>query len=125
MPPGRAAPGTPEAEEELMDAAVSQEVSGEVKRNNYLLATALLIFCGSVMYYSMNAVGQAGATEDDPLSALKQEAAVAAAARDKESRQSDEAVSMLQQFEKGAFDPDKLDEDEEDVKPKKPWWKFW
>ena len=124
--PSRAAPGTPEAEQEFMSASVSQEVSGEVMRNNFLLAAALVTFCGGIMYYSMHAVGQSGASEDDPLAALKEEAAEAAAARDKESRQSDEATAMLKQFEKGAFDPDQLDEDEEeDVKPKKPWWKIW
>ena len=122
---GRAAPGTPEAEQEFMSASVSQEVSGEVFRNNVLLATALVAFCGGVMYYSMHAVGQSGSTSDDPLAVLKQEAADAQAARDKESRQSDEATAMLKQFEQGAFDPDQLEEDEEDIKPKKPWWKFW
>lgn len=123
--PGRAAPGSPEAEQEIMSASVSQEVSGEVFRNNVLLATGLVAFCSGVMWYSMHAVGQAGASEDDPLAALKEEASEAQAARDKESRQSNEATDMLRQFERGAFDPDRVEEDEEDQKPKKPWWKVW
>ena len=126
--PGRAAPGTPEAAQEIMGAAVSQEVSGEVMRNNFVLAACLVTFCGGVMYYSMHAVGQSGKTADgDPLAVLRQEAAEAAAAREKESRQSDEATAMLQQFQKGQFDPDKIEEeeDDDDLKPKKPWWKLW
>ena len=123
--PTPVAPGSPEAEQEFMSAPVSQEVSGEVFRNNMLLAAACVTFCTGVMWYSMHAVGQSGASADDPLAALKEEAAVAQAARDKESLQSNEASAMLKQFESGAFDPDQLDDEEEDVKPKKPWWKFW
>lgn len=124
--PGRAAPGTPEAEREMAANDVPQQVSGEVFRNNMLLAAALVTFAGGVMWYSMHAVGQSGTSPDDPLAALKQEASEAQAARDKESRQSDQATAMLQQFSRGAFDPDQLDEeDEEDAKPKRPWWKFW
>ena len=104
---------------------MSQEVSGEVFRNNMLLAAGLVTFCGGVMWYSMHAVGQSGSSADDPLAALKEEASEAQAARDKESRQSDEATAMLKQFESGAFDPDQVEEDDEDTKPKKPWWKFW
>ena len=123
--PGRAAPGSPEAEQEFMNAPVSQEVSGEVFRNNVLLATSLVAFCGGVMWYSMHAVGQSGSSEDDPLAALKEEASEAQAARDNESRQSNEATDMLKQFESGAFDPDRVEEEEEVAKPKKPWWKVW
>eukprot|EP00977_Amphora_coffeiformis_P013201 scaffold3405_cov167-Amphora_coffeaeformis.AAC.8 len=123
--PARAAPGSPEAEQEIMSASVSQEVTGEVVRNNVLLASALVAFCAGVMWYSMHAVGQSGSSEDDPLAALKEEASAAQAARDNESRQSNEATDMLKQFESGAFDPDRLEEEEEAAKPKKPWWKIW
>lgn len=124
--PGRATPGSPEAEKEMSASSVSQEVSGEVFRNNMLLGAACLAFAGGVMWYSMHAVGQSGSSADDPLAALKEEASEAQAARDKESRQSDEASSMLKQFQRGGFDPDQVEEDDEDIKTdKKPWWKFW
>ena len=125
--PSPVAPGSPEAETEFMNSAViSQQVSGETVRNNLALASALVCFCGGVMYYSMHAVGQSSGGDQDPLAALQVEASEAQAARDKESRQSDEASAMLKQFEQGAFDPDAVvDEEEEDVKPKKPWWKVW
>ena len=123
--PGRAAPGSPEAEHEFMSESVSQEMSGEMFRNNILLATALASCFSVIMWYSMHAVGQSGSSVDDPLAALKEEASEAQAARDKESRQSNEATDMLKQFESGAFDPDRLDEEEEVSKPEKPWWKVW
>ena len=121
---GRPAPGSPEAEQEFMSASVSQEVSGEMFRNNILLATACVATCAGIMWYSMHAVGQSGSSQDDPLAVFKEEASEAQAARDNESRQSNEATDMLKQFESGAFDPDRL-EDEEEVKPKKSWWKVW
>jgi hypothetical protein len=102
------------------------ELSTEVHRNNFLLATGCVAFCGAIMWYSMYAVGQSGGQADDPLAALKEEASAAQAIKDKESRNTDEATAMLKQFERGAFDPDQVDDDEESQpSKKKPWWKVW
>jgi hypothetical protein len=126
---GEAPPGSPEAELEIMNSSITKEVTGEVKRNNVVLAMALVGFCAGVMWYSMHAVGQSAGGEDDPLLALKEEAAEAQAARDKESRTQEEATAMLKEFQKGSYDPDAEDyEDEENLEKstkKKPWWKVW
>jgi hypothetical protein len=97
---------------------------------NAALATALVCFCVGVATYSMNTVGQAGSGgPDDPLAALKQEAAVAQLKQQQESQQTDSTVDMLQKFQAGDYDPDiqeQLDlERSMDAKKKKAWWNFW
>jgi hypothetical protein len=82
----------------------------------------------------MHAVGQAGdsnSAEDDPLAALKQEAAQAQQVKDTQRRQEEETANMIQQFQSGELDPDQIDDAELDEyeksleKNRKPWWKFW
>lgn len=146
------------AESSLSSVSSMDELPWSVKRNNFLLASALFTFCVSVAWYSMNAVGQADNRStsnnindnssdtahdtDDPLAALRVEAQAAQDARGKQLEEAKEASAMLQQFDKGAFDPDRIDEEEEELlaeeeaaeeeKKKKngksSWWrwlKFW
>lgn len=100
-------------------------VTPETKMKNIALATTLSAFCVGVALYSMNAVGQAGSGSDDPLAALRQEAAAAQEKHDRENRKTDDATEMLKQFRAGDYDPDKYDELDETEKPKRPWWKLW
>lgn len=113
---------------------VTMIVSNETKIKNGVLATALLTFCGGVMYYSMNAVGQAGSGgDDDPLASLREEAREAQEKHDRDDQSADTVNSMLKSFQAGDYDPDKIEEDEEEIEveevgkgqPKRPWWKFW
>jgi hypothetical protein len=100
----------------------------ETQVKNGALAVSLLAFCVGVAWYSMNAVGQAGGDKDDPLAALKEEAAVAQVKQDREAQTSDEATSMLESFQSGEFDPDKYEEleaEQEAANRKSPWYKFW
>lgn len=100
-------------------------VPPETHMKNAALATALVGFAFGVAYYSMNAVGQAGSNEEtDPLALLKKEAALAQDEHSKEEKQAGDANEMLKQFQAGDFDPDKL-EDLDDDAPKRSWWKFW
>jgi len=77
----------------------------------------------------MNAVGQAGSTgSDDPLAALREEAASAQDKQSQEAKSTDEAADMLKKFQAGEFDPDKYEEleaEESGAKKNRPWWKFW
>ena len=77
----------------------------------------------------MNAVGQAGtAGSDDPLAALRQEAAAAQEEHAREEKSSGDATEMLKQFQAGDFDPDKyedLEEEEQATGKPRSWWKFW
>lgn len=100
-------------------------LNNTIRMKNVALATALLGFCFGIMWYSMHAVGQAG-EKDDPLSALKKEAAAAQKKHDQEQATTANAADMLQKFQKGEFDPDHVPEEDEDEAPsKKPWWKVW
>lgn len=117
-------PPPPPAEE----AVETIEISTETHLKNGVMAAALFSFCIGVAWYSMNAVGQAGdAGSDDPLASLRQEAAAAKDKQDREQKSTDEAADMMKKFQAGDFDPDKLEEleEEENSKPKKPWWKVW
>ena len=109
------------------DAPIEEitEVSDAVVSKNFALAFLLLAFCGGVGFYSMNAVGQAGTGEDDPLAALRQEAAAAQEKQDRENM--NDAEEIIKQFQAGDFDPDKYEELEEELENSKqrPWWKFW
>ena len=113
-------PGTQPVEETI-------EISRETHVKNGAMAVTLFSFCVGVAWYSMNAVGQAGdAGSDDPLAALRQEAAEAKEKHDREEKSTNEAADMMKKFQAGDFDPDKLDELEEEAnKPKRPWWKIW
>ena len=121
------------AEEEAAYAFIhNQPLEGEVialvptetKVKNAALATTLVAFCFGIALYSMNAVGQAGTDPDDPLSALRKEAAVAQEQQDRDDKAAGEAADMLQKFQKGEFDPDRYEELEENPS-KRPWYKFW
>jgi len=102
-------------------------ISPEIRTKNVALGTFLVAFCFGVAWYSRNAVGQAGGDADDPLAALKEEAAAAQEKHDRENQSTDKATEMLKQFQSGEYDPDKYDElEEEEEKPtKRPWWKLW
>jgi hypothetical protein len=104
------------------------EVLPMTRGKNAVMAVSLLGFCFGVTWYSMNAVGQAGAAgSDDPLSGLRQEAASAQEKQERQEKSTDEAAVMLKKFQKGDFDPDKYEEleAEENSKSKRPWWKVW
>lgn len=112
-------------------------VSSSTRAKNAALALGLASFCGGVMWYSMNAVGQAGSGGgDDPLAQLKEEAQEARERHDREMQQSDDATAMLKQFQAGEYDPDKSEEEQllamekeeaaaKQQSKKRPWWKFW
>jgi hypothetical protein len=128
VPPaaGKMAPPTSDINDE--PALIVMDQRTHLK--NAALATALVCFCVGVATYSMNTVGQAGSGgPDDPLAALKQEAAVAQMKQQQESQQTDSTVDMLQKFQAGDYDPDiqeQLDlERTMDAKKKKAWWNFW
>jgi hypothetical protein len=106
------------------EAVEDASISPEIHMKNGALALFLVSSCAGIMYYSMNAVGQAGANSEDPLALLKEEAAEAQEKHDNEEKSTGEATEMLKQFSAGDFDPDKYD-DLEDEKPKRPWWKVW
>jgi hypothetical protein len=97
-----------------------------IRMKNFALATVLMGCCIGIMWYSMQAVGQAG-EKDDPLKALKMEAAEAQKKHDQEQATTASAADMLEKFQKGEYDPDHVPEEEaDDVAPsKKPWWKVW
>jgi hypothetical protein len=98
-----------------------------IRMKNVALATVLMAGCLGIMWYSMHAVGQAG-EKDDPLSALKMEAAEAQKKHDHEQATTANAADMLEKFQKGEYDPDHVSEEEEEDGPalsKKPWWKVW
>lgn len=112
--------------DEVGDADFSHiVVDSQTKLKNIAMAGGLFAFCFGVAWYSMNSVGQAGSSADDPLAALRLEAAEAQAVRDQEASSTDSATQMLQQFQKGEYDPDRYDEEEEQPKRKRPWYKFW
>ena len=100
-------------------------LSSTIKMKNNILALALFSFCVGVFWYSMHAVGQAGDNSDDPLSALKQEAALAQAKHDQEQITTQNTADMLSKFQKGEYDPDHIPDDDDDDQNKKPWYKFW
>lgn len=107
-------------------------MSNGIRMKNAGMALTLLGFCFGVAIYSMNAVGQAGSGgQDDPLAALKQEAAAAQEKLQRESQQTESTADMLQKFQAGDYDPDVLEQNEleqaqeEAAKKKKAWWKFW
>ena len=97
-----------------------EEVTSETRLKNLALAVLLLTFCGSVTFYSMTAVGQAGSLEEE-----------AAAAQTKQARQEksqEESNQLLEQFQRGELDPDRVEEEdelEEEAPKKRPWWKIW
>jgi hypothetical protein len=106
------------------------------KVSNIVLASALFSFCGGVMWYSAYAVGRSGnssgsdsSSSEDPLAVLKQEASVARVKHEKDQQTTQDATSMLQQFQSGEFDPDKYEDEAELDRSKKangkPWYKFW
>lgn len=99
-------------------------LNNTIRMKNAALATVLMGCCLGIMWYSMHAVGQAG-EKDDPLSALKMEAAEAQKKHDQEQATTANAADMLEKFQKGEYDPDHVPEDEEDepAPSKKPWWK--
>ncbi len=110
------------AEEEVEQAVL---VPPATHAKNAVMALSLLTFCCAVAWYSMNAVGQA-ASGDDPLAALREEAAAAQERHEKEEKSTAESAEMLKKFQAGDFDPDKYEEDEAgEQKPKRSWWKFW
>jgi hypothetical protein len=108
-----------------------------IRMKNAAMATVLMGFCFGIAYYSMHAVGQAGSstsstdTTSDPLAVLKAEAAIAQEKYDREQQATATTADMLQQFQKGEYDPDHVSDEELDNlleltdKKKKPWWKFW
>jgi hypothetical protein len=107
-------------------------LTNAIRMKNAALGTVLFGCCLGIMWYSMHAVGQAGATtssgEEDPLAVLKMEAAAAQSKYDKEQQQTANTAEMLQKFQKGEYDPDHVpDEDIEadSSRIKKPWWKIW
>jgi hypothetical protein len=108
-------------------------VDTSTKIKNAVMALSLLGFCAGVVVYSMNSVGQAGTsseTGDDPLAVLKEEAAAAQRQHDKNEAEEKKSAAMIQQFQAGEYDPDKLPDDEDDdlatpAPKKKSWWKFW
>mgnify|MGYP003416875347 CR=1 FL=1 len=106
-------------------------LDNSVHIKNFALATALVGFAVGVMVYSMNRVGQAGDTSDDPLAALKEEASHAAQKQAQEQSGMEETADMLRKFQAGGYDPDlqeqeALEEAQEAAeKRKKAWWKFW
>lgn len=106
-------------------------IDNTIRMKNAALALFLLASCAGIMLYSMNAVGQAGAStkEGDPLAALKAEAAVAQEKYDKEQQDTANTADMLEKFQKGEYDPDHVSDEELDdlidPKRKRPWWKVW
>lgn len=106
-------------------------IDSVIQIKNVVLASLLVAFCVGVATYSMNAVGQAGSGgSDDPLAALKQEAAAAQVKSEQAALQTESTVDMLQQFQAGAYDPDRIDDDDENEsieknEKKRAWWKFW
>jgi hypothetical protein len=106
--------------------AAEETIEISTEKNGAMAAT-LFSFCVGVAWYSMNAVGQAGtAGSDDPLAALRQEAAAAQDKQDRQEKSTDEAAAMLKKFQAGDFDPDKVEDlEDEESKPKRSWWKVW
>lgn len=105
-------------------------VDDSIRMKNNVMGVALACFCVGVAWYSMNAVGQAGSTSDDPLAALKQEAAAAQKVHDQQAATESNVTEMLEKFNKGEYDPDvqelnELEERQQQSQTKKPWWKFW
>jgi hypothetical protein len=129
-------PPPPDADfPELIDPV---ELHPNVRIYNAVLGLALAAFAVGVGAYSMYAVGQAGGNAndgDDPLAALRHEAAVAQQKADADATRLQENEQLVQQFNKGGFDPDDaVLDDDDDYAPsdnnassaaKKPWWKFW
>jgi hypothetical protein len=106
-------------------------VDSTVRMKNNVLALTLLGFCGWIMYYSMQAVGQAGDSSTDPLSALKEEAAAAQKKRDRQKLEEHETEELIQKLNRGELDPDVAELNELEAAQmaqntkKRPWWKFW
>lgn len=124
VPPPK--PAEPFQDPDTIVAVDEGEIPMATHVKNAALAAFLLSFCFGVAFYSMKAVGQAGSSPEDPLSALKKEAAMAQEKQEQENRTTDEATEMLSQFQSGGFDPDKYEELEEEMEQKKkPWWKVW
>lgn len=106
-------------------------VNTTIRLKNAALGLGLLGFCAGVSTYSMNTVGQAGGDKDDPLSALKQEAAAADENAQREEQLTVSTAELVRKFQAGDFDPDMQElkdleqELEEAARKRKPWWKFW
>jgi hypothetical protein len=105
----------------------SASVSTEIKVKNAALAVSLMGFCVGVAWYSTYAVGQAGGGAEDPLAALRNEAAAAQQKHEREERKASDAEDVLKQFHAGGYDPDLLEDQAEETitKKKRPWYKFW
>ncbi|KAL7565303.1 hypothetical protein ACA910_014591 [Epithemia clementina (nom. ined.)] len=108
------------------------EITPEIQRNNVLVASFLLVFCGAVFMYSLRVVGQTGplnGNDEDPVQALKKEAEAAQQKKLRESQDMVDAQEMIKKAE--AYDPDGLaelekeEEEELNRRRKKPWWKVW
>jgi hypothetical protein len=121
----RTVPNLSEMNDEIKPDSAS--VSTEIKLKNAALATTLVAFCFGVAWYSTYAVGQAGGGAEDPLAALRNEAAAAKEKQDRETRQASDANDLLKQFQSGGYDPDQYDEEQESnsKKSNRPWYKFW
>lgn len=120
---------------DMNDEPATIAMDNTIRAKNAGLAVALLGFCIGVAVYSMSAVGQAGSSADDPLSALKQEAAAARGQQESEVQQTASTAALLQKFQAGDYDPDLQEQDELELqnaqeaaaaaKHKTAWWKFW
>jgi hypothetical protein len=105
-------------------------VDSSTRTKNAILALTLTGFCFGVAWYSMNAVGQAGVDNSDPLSVLKLEAASAQARNGQLDVDENTSADLVKQFQAGVFDPDKIEETisvdaSKDKMNLKPWWKLW
>lgn len=99
------------------------------------LAAALLTMVGGIMWYSMNAVGQAGTSEDgqDPLlAALEEESQLALSQQQQQQETTQTTQEMFSKFQSGEYDPDVQEQRELEAelelqagKKKRPWWKVW
>jgi hypothetical protein len=125
-PTSMSRPTLQEAESRFEGEAVEFiTIDSTIRMKNAALGVTLLGFCFGVAWYSMNAVGQSGADDSDPLSVLKQEAAAAQVQQDRQHADEAKSADMVRQFQAGEYDPDKLDDEESEPVKKSRWWKFW
>ena len=103
-------------------------IDSATRAKNAVLAVTLAGFCFGVAWYSMNAVGQSGADQSDPLSVLKHEAATAQAKHGHLEAEETKSADLIRQFQAGEFDPDRIEDDIDQNKGNnkaRSWWKFW
>jgi hypothetical protein len=127
--PAKARP--PIVSSDINDEPATIALDNTIRMKNAGLGVILLGVCFGIMAYSMNAVGQAGSGKDDPLAALKQEAAKAQEKKERVSQETESTADMLLKFQAGEYDPDVQEQEELEqaqeaaTKQKKAWWKFW